>query len=76
MLTLEWFSYLFYRQLLSDLSLFLCRFSVHPRTKAHIFDFDPQPKKLCRECVDPSTKRPKWLKLHPHPKIGRDQIII
>ena len=30
-----------YLQLLFVLSLFLCRFPVHPITKADIFDFDP-----------------------------------
>ena len=34
------------------------------------------PKKLCRKRVDPSRKRLKWLKLHPHSKTGRGQMII
>ena len=46
---------------------------VHPSKKAHAFDFDPKTKKLCRKRVDPSTKIPKWLKLHPLQKIGPDK---
>ena len=31
---------------------------------------------FCRKHVDPSTKMPKWIKFHPHSKIGHGKIII
>ena len=38
---LYWYSSSFYHSLFSALSLFPCRYCVHPSTKSHIFNFDP-----------------------------------
>ena len=38
---------------------------VHPIAKADILNFDPEPKKLYRKHVYPSTKSPNWHKLQP-----------
>ena len=59
------------------LSLFLCRFPVHTLAQKLIFPIlTHNPKKLCRKHVEPSTKSPKWLKLHPLQKIGHKKMII